>query len=58
MTNEQQWAEVNEERLWRLEEAIREALTRGTSLESIRILCFESGASYTRVVGQQTEHKS
>ncbi len=49
---EQMRIESEAERLWMLESAIRECLTKGVSLESIKTICFESGCSYSRVVGE------
>jgi len=43
--------ELEQERVFGIEQAIREFLTLGGSIENVKILCSETGVSYDRITG-------
>jgi hypothetical protein len=43
--------EPNIELAWRLEQALRECLTRGADIEAVKLLCYASGINYKTVIG-------
>lgn len=36
---------------WKLEDALREALTKGVSMENMQLLCYSAGIPMERVTG-------
>lgn len=52
MTDDQQFAEVNMQLQWRLEQALREALTNGVSMSAMLDLCYVAGIPLSTITGE------
>ena len=56
MFNEQfdeQFGDANQELEQMLEHAIRECMTKGVSIDNIKLLCQQTGIKYAHIVGEK-----